>query len=308
VRRRAFIAGAGATLATIAGCGGPSDVTLELTPVEDEELAERTTERVSGGDAELVVDAADGGATTTARREPPVVGAGPVAVEETYYRVGWEVTGGGRVRTYEILLAPDPHPPTPAGGRVALEELPAVDRPVFDLEDAVDALPPFEHAVAATYTDAEVARSLLVPTPDHGVVVADGTAYRVAVEGPSVGERLTYRYDATVLAEGVAAMAAYIEERYQFTLTGRTPAERRLLEQAAGGEYTEESTAYSGTMAGLVRHIRNHEALESNYPDGVWLVEYDDRPHLAELDFGPRWGGGGGTDQATPSWNETDDG
>ncbi|WP_232688772.1 hypothetical protein [Halobacterium zhouii] len=122
--------------------------------------------------------------------------------------------------------------------------------------------------------------SVFVPERRYDILVYDGNRYRVAVDSRTASEA-TYRYQVTEVASGVEAFADQVRDRYLFTLSCVSDAERGVVETATDGGYFEDSDAFRS----VVDRIRGHEAIRADDSYGTWLLEYDGTEYLTYVEW-----------------------
>ena len=130
-------------------------------------------------------------------------------------------------------------------------------------------------------TAAEVNGSAFVPERQYDVIVVDGNRYRVAVNSRTAPEA-EYRYGVTEVASSVQAFADQLRERYLFTLSGLSEAERAVVEEAVDGSgYFEDDEAFRS----VTDRIRDHEGLEVTDSYGTWLLAYQGAEYLTYAEW-----------------------
>ncbi|ELZ25477.1 hypothetical protein C475_10614 [Halosimplex carlsbadense 2-9-1] len=280
-----------ALAAAAAGCGSYAG-SLSMTAVDDAGLAERASYDLGDDDpfetveARIVRAAVENGSTTRNASREFVRAGRAYRYDGAYYNVSYEVVGtvpgyGGGIRI-------DYNTTDFGGEAVAYEDLPAVDRralePLFagPREDREEG---FDFGFPVAYTQREAGRSVLVPGQRYGAVVYEGETYRIATDGVERDSLRTFRYEATRVADSATAFAADLTDRYAFSLSGLSDAEREVVESATGGSYTAESVDDEG-FAGVVERFRAQEAVRDEGGNGDWLVRYDGGLYWAELDYG----------------------
>jgi len=280
-----------AVLATLAGCGSYAG-SLSMAPVDDAGLAERASYDLDDGDpfeameSRIVRAAVENGSTTDTASREFVRGGRAYRYDGAYYNVSHEVVG--RVPGYAGGIRIDYNTTGVDGEAVAYEELPAVDRRALEpllAGPREDRDGGFDLGVPVAYTEAEAERSVLVPDQRYDAVVYEGDPYRIATDDVQRRPLETIRYEATRVADGPGAFAAELTDRYAFTLSGLSDAERDVVESAAGGSYTAESVDDEG-FAGVVERVRAHEAVREEGGNGDWIVRYDGQLYWAQLDYG----------------------
>jgi hypothetical protein len=122
--------------------------------------------------------------------------------------------------------------------------------------------------------------SVFVPERQYDILVHDGDRYRVAVN-PRTAPEGTYRYTVTDVASGVDQFADQVRDKYLFTLTGLSAAERAVVEEAIDGGYYQDDDAFRS----VTDRIRAHEGISVADTDGRWLIEYDGVDYLTYAEW-----------------------
>lgn len=285
--------GALLVLVLLAGCSAPGS--LSMDPVTDGEIAERASRSLersgpgpdAGDDPEvrMLRDALENGSGTMEASSPPVREGLPFAYDGAYYDLTWEVVDRRTATSVSIEI--DYNATDPEGERIAYEDLPAPDRRAMDA-----LLPPkydrgtegYDFGAATTYDDAEVAESVLVPEQRYDVVVFEGEAYPVRVDGTREITINTYRYTASEIASSQDEYVRDLKDEYLFTLSGLSEAEQSVVESAIDDSYypeDEEDEAFGS----VVERFRRHEPVEGEERRGEWLVRYEGEVYWANLDY-----------------------
>ncbi|SDL93377.1 hypothetical protein SAMN04487949_0225 [Halogranum gelatinilyticum] len=284
MQRRQFLATTGALLApAFAGCGHPP-VVLDMNAVDDTELAHRRSTEGAPDEQALIAAAVAGERPTTTGTSPPLDADRPVREDDAYYEFSYEVVDERTETGYDVRLDYDPvKNPTRA---VDYADLPTHDREVLS-----GLFPPDEDApdndgtdigVFVRYSNEQRDASVLVPTPKYDAVVYEGEAYPVEVGESRELTVETYRYTATEVAASSEAYAAQLRERYLFTLSGLSDAEREVVEQAIDGGYFEDSAAFQS----VADRFDAHEPLSGERGSyGDWLAQYEGETYLTYLEY-----------------------
>ena len=266
---------------------------MTMEPVTDGELAERASRGIGPAgapaddpEARAIRSAIENGSGTIEAQSPPVGEGKPFAYEGAYYDLSWEVIGERTATSVSLVV--DYNATDPEGRRIAYEDLPAADRRALS-----SLIPPEERyaesgqsmGAVSTYNDTEVEASVLVPEQRYDVVVYEGDAYAVELDGTREVTVNTYRYSATEVADGSAEYAGDLKEEYAFTLSGLSDAERALVETAIeDGYYAEDRD--DETFRSVARRFTSHEAIEPGDTYGDWIVRYDGETYWAHLEYG----------------------
>jgi len=283
MRRRQFIASAALVAVPLAGCAHPS-VVLDMQDATDDDIADEVSLHPDP-DAEayrVVADAVANGSTTRRGRYELFDRTSTVRLDDRFYEMNETRVSRGEVTVYEVLIDFDPAETTPNLGEIAYPDLPAVDR--HRLGRILEESPPEGEGydIGASYGSAEEVGndSVFVPEQEYDILRYEGERYRVGVDSRMATET-TYRYTATAVASSVEAFADRVRERYLFTLTGLSSAERDVVEDAIDGGYFEDSEAFRS----VVDRIRNHEGIDVEEFYGTWLLEYDGTAYLTYVEW-----------------------
>lgn len=290
-RNRLLPLGALLLLVLLAGCSAPGSADLE--PVTDADIADRASRSIGastvqdGDDPEVRVlrSALENGSGTIEATSPPVSGGLPFEYRGSYYDLTRRVVDE-RTET-SVSLVVDYNASDPDGRRVAYEDLPPADRRLVDA-----LLPPrpgprddgYDFGAAARYNDTEVERSAFAPEQRYDVVVYEGEAYPVALDGTREVTVKTYRYTSTKVADGPDEYARDLKEEHLFTLNGLSEAEREVVQAAIEEGYHAESDD-DEAFESVVERFRRHEPVEGEEGHGEWLVRYDGTVYWAELRY-----------------------
>lgn len=277
-------------LVLLAGCSAAGSMTMD--PVTDAEIAERASRGIGPAgapaddpEARAIRSAIENGSGTVEAQSPPVRDGLPFAYEGAYYDLSWEVIDERTATSVSLVV--DYNATDPEGRRIAYDDLPAADRRALS-----SLIPPDErHAdeevsmgAVSTYNDTEVEESVFVPEPRYDVVVYEGEAYAVRLDGTREVTVNTYRYTAEAVANSTDEYARDLKEEYLFTLEGLTDVEREVVEAAIEDDYYAENDDDEAFRSVLER-FRRHDAVESEEAHGEWLVRYDGEVYWAQLDY-----------------------
>ncbi|QDX39419.1 hypothetical protein [Salarchaeum sp. JOR-1] len=283
MRRREFLAGGTALLALpLAGCAHPP-VVLDMTEATPTRIAdERSLAPDPGSDEYAVVAAARGNdSVTRTRRGRLFYDTDTVRVNGSVYAVSETRVDSTDVTAYELRIDFNPDDATPTLGEIAYANLPpADDRRLDELIESESKRTVEGADIVVTYgTPAEVGDSVFVPDPQYDILVYEGDRYRVTITSRA-STRKTYRYEVTRIAS-LSAFVDRIRERYRFTLSGLSEAERDVVDAAVEGGYFQESDAFHS----VVERFHDHDALSRTDSDGTWLVRYEGEEYLADIEW-----------------------
>jgi hypothetical protein len=294
--RRTFLASGAALAITVTGgctgCARSPTASMEMTPVDDVDVAERATSDLLGReegeepdeptDPRRVVRAAvENGSTTVRWTDPRVPADEPFVADGTVYELGRAVVDSQPATTFGFTL-------NPVEGDVAADEtvrweaLPAVDREKL-AEHGLDGPDPFlGFGSSLLYTADELSASELVPEPVHPVVVwGPETRGRIEIDEGHETPLRTYRIEARVVEESAAAYGRRLRERYAFELSGLTSGEREIVEEADGGTgyVVPPDESAPPALSRLAARFANHEGLHADGDEpsasGTYLVRYE---------------------------------
>jgi len=285
MRRRQFLAsGVALCSVAIAGCAHPYSV-LDMDAATADDIADKVsmTPEPDSEEYTLVAAARENGTATRSGRYDLFDQTNTVRVNDTFYSVSETRLSSSEVTVYEVLVDVDPDDSTPDLGEIDYDDLPAVDRqqlePVFS-EDPPSGQDGYEMGVEYGRADEAGNGSVFVPERQYDIIVHGGKRYRVAVDSRTVSEA-EYRYAVTEIAPDVETFAEQIRERYLFTLTGLSDAERTVVEEAMDGGYFEDSDAFQS----VIDRIQEHEGLRVYDFYGTWLVEYEGSEYLTYAEW-----------------------
>ena len=284
MRRRRFLACGTALLSVaIAGCGHPS-VVLDMERATAEDIANEVSMMVNPGSEEhaVVTSAIENGSARRTGRYELFDRTDTVRVGDAFYTVSETQLGRSEVTVYEVLIDFDPDDTTAELGEIEYENLPETDRQ--RLRSIVSEDPPRQdgYDIGVGYgTAQEVGNgSVFVPEPEYDILVHEGDRYRIAVESRTASQA-TYRYAVTEVAPDVETFADQVRERYLFTLSGISAAEREVVEEAIDGAYFEDDEAFQS----VVNRIREHDGIEVDDFYGTWLLEYENIEYLTYVEW-----------------------
>ncbi len=276
----------------LAGCANPAG-SIHLEPVTDTQIADHASRSIGGvhdrpGD-DIVPTAVENGSATVTDRRPPITDGLPFAYSGAYYNLSWDVVNtsdavSGSVSTdYTTASADD--------SRIAYSDLPVPDRRIVDelfpLEQRFpDGTAPGTPRIGAStvYNTSEQNASVFFPEQQYDAVVYDGTAYSVQAEDTRQVTLYTYRYTADQVAASPAEYAEQLRDRYLFTLSGLSEAERAVFNEAQGDRYYAQNTN-DAAFASLLDRFRAQPAVTQDEYEGEWLVQYEDTVYWADLSF-----------------------
>lgn len=319
--RREFLAtGAALAIGVTGGCTGcarsPS-ASLEMEPVTDAEIARRVTHRLEAdGDSErsrLVSSAVENGSATREGTEPRLPENGTFVHDGSIYRLSREVVESRPATSFSFTLNPV-EGSVDGSETVDYADLPAVDRRKFAERGWADG-GFLGFGSSLLYLDPEIPDSALVPEPKRPVIVWDDeTRGRFEVDGARDTALRTYRYAAERVHPDVAAYGRDVRERYEFALSGLSSGERRIVEEAIGGNESDEENGGRGyvippdeepprAMRELAERFRGREEVRRVWEEsgarersasGEYLVRYGGEVYWTQVFIVPE----GGTETA----------
>jgi hypothetical protein len=284
MRRRQFLASGTALLpVALAGCGHPS-VVLDLNEATAGDIADEVSMAADPGSEEhtVVTSAIENGSSTRTGRYELFDRTDTVRVGDAFYTVSETRLESSEVTVYEVLVDFDPDDTTPDLGEIAYEDLPEADRQRLDRIVSED--PPRQdgYDVGVGYGTAEEVGngSVFVPERQYDILVHEGDRYRIAVESRTATQA-EFRYEVREVAADVETFADQVRERYLFTLSGLSAAEREVVEEAIDGAYFEDDEAFRS----VVDRIREHEGIEVDDFYGTWLLEYETVEYITYVEW-----------------------
>jgi len=290
MNRRTFLAGAVTAIAVpLAGCAHPTDGSLSLRSMADDSaIAEQyagATEGLPSERKSLIETAIAGEAPTREGLHPPYEGDRPVEYEGGYYQIDYEVVDTHVETLYDVRV--DYDPAQSPSSVIDYADLPEVDRTALgELLSPPETTPEGEgYDMGRTYRYPEDADSALIGSEYDGVR-RDGRTYRVAVEPNREVTVQTYEYRAEQVADSTADLARQLRERYLFTLSGLSEAERDIVADAIDGTYFPEG-GVPDAFRSLADRFRAHEQVDADEHSGDWLVRYDGSVYWADLRYPP---------------------
>jgi len=292
-RRIVLLVGVLAALALLAGCSAPGG--LDMDPADDAAVADEASTALedlppvhleSGRPPrELVRTAVQNGSTDVTAFTDPLEVDLPFQVDGAYYNLTETVVDTQTTNAVTIEVEYDST--TTNGSAIDYADLPAVDRAALDALFP-QRVPPREEGpdfgVGATYSDADLEASVLAPTQEYDAVVVDGQRHALTVSDPRETTVRTYRYAATEVAPDDSAFAAQLRDRYAFTLSDLSDAERDVVTSAIDGGYSADSS--DDAFEALVERFRSRAAVVDDGSSGTWLVRYEGTLYLADLRYG----------------------
>ncbi len=285
MRRRRFLASGTAILGVaLAGCAHP-DVVLDFEAASAEDVADEVSVAPEPGSEEhdVVTAAIENGSTTRTGRRELFDRTSAVRIDDSFYEVSETRIATGEATVYEILIDFDPADATASLGEIDYADLPAIDRERLDTP-VTDEDPPSGEGfdVGVSYGTAEEvgSDSVFVPDQQYDVLVYEGDRYRVEVESRTT-EEAEYRYEATEVADSVEGYADQVRDRYLFTLSGLSEAEREVVREAIDGAYFEDTDAFQS----VVERLREHDGIDVQEFYGTWLLAYEGAEYLAYAEW-----------------------
>lgn len=275
-------------LALLAGCGAPGSI--EMDPVTEADIADRASRSLErdgpptepDSEARMLRSALENGTGTIDATSPPVREGLPFEHDGAYYDLTWAVVDE-RTETM-VSIEIDYNATDPSGERVDYADLPAPDRRALDA-----LLPPryerdtegYDFGSATRYNDTELERSVLAPEQRYDVVVFEGEAYPIRVDGTREVTVNTYRYTSTRVADSTEEYAAALKDEHLFTLSGLSEAERSVVESAIEDDYYAEDD--DEAFRSLLDRFRGHEPVVDEEAHGEWLVRYEGEVYWANV-------------------------
>lgn len=285
MRRRQFLATGTALLSVpLAGCGHPP-VVLDMETATAEEIVDEVSLHPDPSSAEysVVSSALENGTATRRGRYELFDRTSTVRFNGSIYTVSETRLSSSEVTVYEVLIDFNPENTTPDIGKIAYDDLPETDRKRLKGLLSEETPPTREgYELGVGYgSAAEVGNdSVFVPERQYDILVYEGDRYHVAVDSRTAPEA-AYRYTASEVAPTVEAFADQVRERYLFTLSGLSSAEREVVEKAIEGGYFEDTDAFQS----VVERIRGHDGIEVDDSYGTWLIEYEGEEYITYVEW-----------------------
>jgi hypothetical protein len=284
MRRRQFLASGTALLAgAVAGCAHP-DVVLDLEAADASDVASEVSIAPDPESEEyrVVASAVENGSATRSGRGELFDDGETVRVGDAFYEVSETRTEQNEVTVYAVRIDFDPADTTADLGEIAFEDLPEADRERLGRLVSEEDPPDGEgYDVGVGYGTAEEAGdSVFVPEQQYDILVYEGNRYRVGVESRPA-ESGEYRYEVTERAGSVEAFADQVRDRYLFTLSGLSEAEREVVEASIDGAHFEDTDAFRS----VVDRLRDHEGIDVQDFYGTWLLEYESDEYIAYAEW-----------------------
>lgn len=267
----------------VSGCVD-ADAVLRMSGLSDEEIARRASRDISRNPEahKLVSTAVSNGSATTSGPSPPLGADRPVAFEGAYYDVTVTETGEREGIVYEIAIDYDAGAD---GSAIDYEDLPAVDRNALDgLLPPPDYVPEgdgYDFGVGRVYADEEAEESVLVPDQEYEAVGYDGERYPLRADDGRTVTVSDYRYEVEEIATDATTFGAHIRTEYVFTLSGLSPDEREIIEEAIAEGYYETGTP--DAFESIVDRFRSHPAVAADEWGGEWVVRFEGTIYWADL-------------------------
>jgi len=285
MRRRSLLASVPLALA---GCAHPTNGALSMGEMTtDAAIADRYAGETEGlpPERKALLDAAIADEVPTREgTRPPYDRDRPVEYEGAYYQISHEIVDSHTETLYDVRI--DYDPAEPPSSVIDYGDLPAADKNALgDLIPGPDDVPDNEGVdMGRTYRYPADAESVLLDGEYDGVRDG-GQTYRVVVEANREVTVNTYEYSAERVADSPADLAQQLRDRYLFTLSGLSEAERGIVETAIEESYFPDET--TDAFQSLIDRFRAHDALDGDEYGGDWLVRYDGTVYWVDLQYPP---------------------
>ena len=291
MERKALAALGLLVLVALAGCSATGS--LSMKTADDAEIAEAASrpavvDSPAPDDQEVVREAIEDGSGTAMATDPPVQRGLPLAYEDSYYDIDWNVTGSERGTAFAVGV--DLNGTAPAGETVSFEKLSERDRQLLgdlltDMSERESRLRPGpEVAIPREYTTAVANESVLL-SGEYSAVRHNGTVYPFVLEERREVTLSRYRYTVSRVADNTTAYAQQLRDEHLFRLSGLSEAERSVVNEAIDGIYYAEDTD-DESFRSIMDQFSAESAIEADSYDGTWLVRYDGKVYTAELSYG----------------------
>ncbi len=291
MERKAFAALGLLALVVLAGCSATGS--LSMNTADDAEIAEAASRPVvvdspAPDDREVVREAIEDGSGAATATDPPVKRGLPLAYEDSYYEIDWNVTGTEPGTAFAVGV--DLNGTASADETVSFNELSERDRRLLgDLLTTMSEREPRlrpgpELAIPEEYTTAETNKSVLL-SGEYSAVRYNGTVYPFVLEERREVTLTRYRYTVSRAANSTGAYAQQLRDEHLFRLSGLSEAERSVVNEAIDGVYYAEDTD-DESFRSIMDRFSAESAIEADSYDGTWLVRYEGRVYTAELSYG----------------------
>lgn len=281
-------------LVFLAGCAGPAS--LEVTDVDDNEIAEQTSRSLESFDGEratvrrirgMLESAINNGSSTFNGTSPPIREGQIFEHRDSYYNISWNVEG--HLPGTRLTVGIDYNP---TENRLEGRQVNYRDLPTFDKELMSGLLPPRENppesegydiGAGGVFSEGEINESMLA-SQRYDIVVYEGEAYPIQVE-TEPEELNIYNYTAELAYANSSVYADHLKDKYLFRLSGLSSAEEELMSKAMGDSYYLEDGATEAYKS-LLKKLRRHEAVEGGDEySGDWLVRYKGNVYWVEATY-----------------------
>ncbi|OLZ39322.1 hypothetical protein A6E15_18180 [Natrinema saccharevitans] len=285
MRRRQFLASGTALLSVaVAGCAHPP-VVLDLDEATAEDIAAEVSVTVEPGSEEysLVASVLENGSTGRSERYELFDRADTIRFGDSFYDVSETRLKSGERTVYEVFIDVDPANSTPEVGEIEYGDLPETDRQHLDQIVSKDSTRGEDGSdIGVEYGTGENVGngSVFVPEQQYDILVHNENRYRITIDSRTTSET-AYRYEVSEVASGVEPFADQVRDRYLFTLTGLSDAERDVVEEAIDGGYFQDDDAFRS----VVDRIRDHKGINVADFYGTWLFEYEGAEYLTYAEW-----------------------
>ncbi|WP_276253058.1 hypothetical protein [Halomontanus rarus] len=270
----------------LAGCSAAGSIEMTAVGDDDDLATEASRPLPSDPDDEdrvLIRNAVENGAATTNDTRPPVDADGkPFAVDDRYYDLSVDSVDQHTEVTVSLEID---YNGTTDGSAVAYEDLSSADRSLVDqlLPSETDHRNDgYDMGVTQRYDDSEVESSVLL-SGEYEALEYGGEQYPIRADSRDVTVT-TYRYTAQEVASSSGEYADSIRDRYLFTLSGLSDAERDVVQEATSDRYYAESSN-DDAFESVLNRFFEHDAVVRNEYRGEWIVRYEGEIYWAELDY-----------------------
>lgn len=302
--RLLIVTAAALCLVALAGCGQPAG-SLSMEPVNDSELADNASTRVSADEladpenhdrgTRILRQAVENESAMVAATEPPHRANETVyRTDDRFFTLSYTAvnTTTGRQVTYRLDRNVTTDEVDQNGWTVAdYDALPPVDRaalhaPVSALSsDTLDDedIPPEGFEEERIYSPTELDRSAIADG-QYDVVRHEDTLIELDVVSGESLPLTVYRYQPKPVATGAGTYAACLRDAYTFELSGLDSETRAVVAEATDGTYRTENTS-DQAFRSLLDRFHSRRAISADTSSGSWLVRYDGRLYWADLRY-----------------------
>ncbi|MFB6254432.1 MAG: hypothetical protein ABEI06_07475 [Halobacteriaceae archaeon] len=287
-----YIVGVGVCLlfVLLAGCSSPAG-SIDMAPVSNQELTDLASRSIANDEhrfpdkSYILNNAIPNGSVTITGTNPPIRRGLPFHHNNSFYNISYTVINQTTGTAVDIEI--DYNATNVSGTTIAFKELPPVDKAVIR-----DLFPPrrekltkgVDFGVGVVYTDSERSQSILL-SKNEIVLRYQGEKYQLVVGDSESVTIYTYRYTATKVANSVNEYASHLKNKYLFTLSNLSKAEKSVINKAIDGGYRAEDTNDTAFKS-VLSIFQQHKAVTRTETSGKWIVRYQGDVYWVDLYIG----------------------